>query len=239
MRASSVRVAAALTLLGATLSFTPSAGAQQPPPTPPPAATPPPGYTPPPPGYAPPPPGYAPPPPGYAPPPSTTYIITQPGAPPPAYYGQPDPAGRLGPRTLDYEEGDPIPTGYHKRTKIRTGLVVGGSVMFGVTYLTTIFVAGIGQLINDIPPEGTKDFGPLLIPFVGPFIGIGTTKPSTGGTFGLSMLGVLQTGGLAMFICGLALPRTVLVRDDIGKPSLTVTPTFGVNSGGLSLTGAF
>src|SRR5438270_2196861 len=75
--------------------FTRSASAQQP-------AEP----APPPPGYAPPPPGYSTAPPAY-------------GAPPPGYgYGVPGqpmpyPAQALGPKTMEYEEGDPFPAGYH------------------------------------------------------------------------------------------------------------------------------
>jgi hypothetical protein len=182
------------------------------------------------PGAGQPPPGYAPAAPGYAP--------AAPGYPPPAYY--PQPAYSTAPAILDYEDGDPVPPGYHKSSHARKGLVIGGSVLFGTTYLLTLSVAGIGQLVNDVYPKGSKDFGPLLIPVAGPFVGLATTQPSSGGAFGLALLGLMQAGGVAMFIAGFAAPKTRLVRD--GKnpgPTFAVLPTsFGPSSAGLGLVGS-
>lgn len=190
----------------------------------------PPGYGQPPPGYAPP--GYGQPPPGYA----------QPGygQPPPAYYAPPGyPGAPMGPKVLDYEEGDAIPAGYRTGTRVRKGLVIGGSVMLGVGYLVTIMAAGIGQAVNDIGNGGSKDFGPLLIPVAGPFVGLATTHPSSGGAFGLVFLGTVQTAGLAMLIGGIAAPKTVLLRNEVGHVKFTVLPQIGAGTAGLGVVGAF
>jgi hypothetical protein len=191
---------------------------------------PPAGYTPPPAGYGQPPPGYGQVPPGYPQAPPGTYY-----APAPGYAATP----ALGPKVLEYEEGDTIPPGYRTGTRVRKGLVIGGSVMLGVGYLLTIMTAGIGQLVNNVGDPGTKDFGPLLIPVVGPFIGMGTTHPSTGGVFGLAFLGVAQTAGLGMLIGGIAAPKTVLLRNEVAGVKLTVTPQFGPGTAGLGAVGSF
>ena len=190
-----------------------------------------PGYGQPPPGYAQP--GYGQPPPGYA----------QPGyygqSPPPAYYAPPGyPGASMGPKVLDYEEGDAIPAGYRTGTRVRKGLVVGGSVMLGVGYLITIMAAGLGQVISNVG-QSSKDFGPLLVPVAGPFIGIATTDPSTGGAFGLAFLGTVQTAGLVMLIGGIAAPKTVLIRNEVGHVKFTVLPQIGAGTAGLGVVGAF
>jgi hypothetical protein len=195
-----------------------------------------PGAQPPPAGYGQPPPGYyGQPPPGYGQPPPGGYYAPAPGyAPTPGYTTAP-----MGPRYLDYEEGDAIPPGYRTGTRIRKGLVIGGSVMFGVSYLITIFAAGIGQAVTNINETSTKDFGPLLIPIAGPFIGISTTHASSGGAFGLAFLGITQTAGLGMLIAGIAAPKTVLVRNEVGRVKFTVVPQIGATSTGLGMVGTF
>ena len=182
----------------------------------------------PPPGYGQPPPGYAQP--GYGQPPAGAYYAPAPGG----YPGMP-----MGPKVLDYEEGDAIPAGYRTGTRVRKGLVIGGSVMLGVGYLITIMAAGIGQAVNDVGDRGNKDFGPLLIPVVGPFVGIATTHASSGGAFGLAFLGTVQTAGLAMLIGGIAAPKTVLVRNEVGRVKFTVLPQIGATSAGLGMVGSF
>lgn len=236
----------ALAIVGAATIFAGNAGAQTPGAAPgqPPAAAPgqtivvvqQPGYGQPPAGYAPPPAAYGQPPPGYGQVPPG-----YPQAPPGTYYAPAPgyPAAALGPKVIDYEEGDTIPVGYRTGTRVRKGLVIGGSVMLGVGYLVTIMAAGIGQLVNNVGTQGTKDFGPLLIPVVGPFIGLGTTHPSTGGVFGLTFLGVVQTAGLGMLIGGIAAPKTVLLRNEVAGVKFTVTPQFGASTAGIGAVGSF
>jgi hypothetical protein len=150
-------------------------------------------------------PGYAPPPPGYAP---------------------------MGPKVIrTYQDGDPIPPGYHPDTRVRLGLVIGGASIFGGVYLITALVAAT---IND---TSSRDASLLYIPVFGPFAQISQTKDQ-GLIVAEIFTGLLQAGGVAMFIAGLAAPKTVLVRNDIG--SLSVTPVaFGNGGYGVGAVGTF
>lgn len=209
---------------------------QEPPPPPPgfqPMQQPPPGYGQPPPGYGQPgygpPPGYAPPP-GYGPPPGY--------APPPGYTAPPGyapPKQDPGPRVLPHEEGEPVPPGYHLDTRIRKGLVIGGAVTFGVMYLITAFTGALLDSADELAGN-TNMFVPLYVPAVGPFIAIGTTGATAGGAFMLALDGVVQCGGLAMGIAGIAAPQSIIVRNDadVSKPSFKVTP-MAVGQGGMGL----
>jgi len=210
------------------LSFASIAGAQdqspppyqEPPPPPPPQQT----YQPPPQQQtyqAPPPSGQ----PNYAPQPNYT--------PPPAYAQQQP----LGPAEFDdWNPGDPIPPGYHKAHRKRRGLIVGGAVTFGVLYSVSILVAATGEDSN----PGHNKLAALFVPVFGPFIQLGNSNSATGNFF-LVADGLAQAAGVTMFALGLALPETILVRNDLAEnaPKMTVGPLFAQNGGGLSLTGHF
>jgi hypothetical protein len=226
---------ASAAVVAATLTAAASAQAQgapaaQPPPPPPPSAAAqpaaqPPPPPPPPPGYGPPPAGYGPPPAGYGPPPAGY-------GPPPSYY--PPPGSEyppVGPKKMGYEEGQPIPPGYHLETRARRGLIIAGAVTFGVTYLLSAFTASIA-----VDAGGDEEFGPLFIPVAGPFVTIGTAEAEGTGTFALVLDGVAQAGGVAMFIAGLATEEQYLLRNDVA--SVKVAPMMvGPNSFGLGIRG--
>ena len=179
-------------------------------------------------------------PPGYEPmaPPS----MQQPAQP--GYYVPPSVA-MSGPRRItDWEEGEPIPPGYHPISRIRKGLVIGGAVTFGSVYLINVMTAAIAQdTCNSL--GGCSGLGALYAPIVGPFIQMGATHTSATGNFFLVMDGLVQAGGVAMFIAGLAAPKMVLVRNDLAKapPKLQISPpvplSFGKGGGGLGFVGAF
>jgi len=143
-----------------------------------------------------------------------------------------------GPRVIkDWREGDPIPPGYHPAERARTGLIVGGATMFGVPYLISALSAAI-----------TADNGcctAMWIPVVGPFIQMTqwhTTDASAvdTGDFFLVLDGALQAAGVALFVYGLAVPKTVLVRNDLGMfKNVTASPVVGKNFTGLGLSGQF
>jgi hypothetical protein len=181
---------------------------------------------------APPPPGYVPaPPPGYGPGYTTPiYQQTQ-----PSYI--PQSVAFSGPRIIkDWSEGEPIPPGYHEATRIRRGLVVGGAVLFGTTYLLSAIVAAA---VTDCHCGGTA--GALFIPGAGPFVELGQSNSATGSLF-LVLDGVSQLGGIAMFVAGLAAPRTVLVRNDLGSTSafhLALSPIVGPGRSGMGVVGTF
>jgi len=190
---------------------------------------------------------------------NTTPYATQPvyTAPPPANGGQPNsgeyvaPAqgqpqqqviyvqgnpGMTGPKELPYDDGDPVPPGYHPDTRMRKGLIIGGAVTFGVFYLISALVGAATIDCNSLTSgSACGGGGVLLIPAAGPFIAIGTMKADGGGAALLVLDGVAQAGGLAMLILGIAVPKSVLVRNDIatGKKITvgSIEPVLGPQSG--------
>ncbi len=233
----------ALTLLVTGL-VAPNLMAQAPPPPPPPTATatpppPPPGpptapparpdVAPPahPPGPARQPPPYGYPPPAWSYPPPPGYSAPPYAYPPPPGYGY----GLPPPKYRPYHEGGPAPEGYYRDTRVRRGLVIAGAVTFGATYLVSTSVASAEQDSRD-----ASDWAPLFIPVVGPFITVGTAESKSFATFALIMSGLAQSGGLAMFIAGVAAPKDIWVRNDLGR--FTVAPIVaGDNGVGLGLIG--
>jgi len=197
------------------------------------AAPPPPGYAPPPPGYSPPPPGYAPPQPGYG------YGV------PGQQYAVPVQQPPPGPKTMDYEDGEPIPAGYHKKTRVRKWMVAGGAATFGALYLFSLIIGATGDSVcsseqssgnlNPCRPNGWRD---LYIPVAGPFVAIAGLN-ATGGTAPLLIDGIGQAAGVALLIVGIAMPSSELVRDDVGKPKFFVTPTVARGATGLGVVGTF
>jgi hypothetical protein len=186
-------------------------------PPPPPAATAPPPAQPAPPGYPPSP--YAPPqqpPPAYPPAPDAPPGWTAPGYSN-QYRYQPMPM------ELRYVEGRPIPPNYHLETRPRKGLVISGSIIFGVPYFLSLSVAASSKYVPDRW---------LYAPIVGPFVDLGNRKENCTtigqGNFGstttcsddsserffLMADGLMQVAGTTMLILGLALPQQLLVRDD-------------------------
>lgn len=162
-------------------------------------------------------PTYVAPPPVYAPPPGGGYGAPYQPAPPPP-----------GPPRMKYSEGDPVPPGYRVETRTRTGLVVGGSIMFGLLYGLTALGASEAE---------SSDAKWLYLPVVGPFVYASTLDGDFSGVarFFLYVDGLIQAGGAAMFIVGVV-GKTELVRNDIAKVS--VAPLLG-RATGLSLIAEF
>jgi hypothetical protein len=152
-----------------------------------------------------------------------------------------------GPRVInDWSEGEPIPPGYHESTRIRRGLVIGGAVLFGTTYLLTALTGSI--LIsanNDCGGTcGSSGWGTLLIPAVGPFVSMAHSGNTALGNFWLAFDGLAQVGGITMFAVGIASPATVLVRNDLGSNSnnglhLALAPIVAPDRQGAALIGTF
>ncbi len=124
---------------------------------------------------------------------------------------------------------------------MRTGLAIGGGVTFGVTWLLSALVgAALSESFNDDDTIENDDTAwPLFIPVAGPFIGIGTMEASYGPGFILVLDGLAQTGGLAMFIAGLAAKKQMLVRDDVYAVDIEVAPLVGGGTSGLAVTAKF
>jgi hypothetical protein len=197
-----------------------------------------------PPGYAPAyPPGYAPaPPPGQGPGYTTPiYQQTQ-----PSYI--PQSVAFSGPRVIsDWSEGEPIPPGYHESTRIRKGLVIGGAVLFGTTYLLSALTASVAISADSADCNGcsgnSSGLGTLLIPGVGPFVTMAHSGNTALGNFWLAFDGIAQVGGITMFAIGIASPKTVLVRNDLGSNSsgfhLALSPIIAPGRQGMGVIGTF
>jgi hypothetical protein len=141
-----------------------------------------------------------------------------------------------GPRVIsDWEEGEAIPPGYHQSTRIRKGAVIAGSVVFGIFYLISTGVAAAGA---DVHPGAANPEAALWIPGIGPFIQIGSTSSATG-DWALAVDGIAQSGGLALLVYGIASPRPVLVRNDLGFRVVPRPMALGRNGGGFGLVGSF
>ena len=114
----------------------------------------------------------------------------------------------------------------------RYGLIISGSIVFGMPYLFSAF-GGLSSLgSNDTTGVA------LLLPVIGPFIVAGQSDfhGLEGFVSGLLLIsGLVQTTGAALLIAGLAGSKKVLVRNDIAK---VVRPEFfvGPRSVGMKLT---
>ncbi len=138
-----------------------------------------------------------------------------------------------GPRVIqDWDEDSgTVPNGYHTESRIRRGLVVGGAVTFGVMYLLTAFGASVA---NDLGGGANA----LYVPVLGPFIQM-TNSDSSSGKFLLAIDGAAQAAGAAMLIYGIASPKTVLVRNDLGMTTHIVPMRMGNGGSGVGLMGTF
>ena len=168
------------------------------------------------------------------PPPPYPGQYPPPGYPPgqPYYPYAPQGVAPWGPRFItDWQEGMPIPYGYHQTKRARRGLVVAGSIVFGVTYLYTAMLAA------ESPSSSRGDESWLYLPVLGPLLQM-TQADSRWGTGVLTLDALAQASGVAMFIAGMIYPRTILVRSDLA--SMTVVPMkIGMEGSGLELVGRF
>lgn len=167
-----------------------------------------------------------------SPPPLTPPPLSDAPPPPPPQRPQADYPLANGPRTLEWEPGEPVPQGYHPVTQIRTGLVVGGAVTFGSVWLLNVLVATIAIDTN----QGQAI--PLFVPILGPFIAMGTFQSlQATDVFFLALDGLVQAGGVAMLVAGIAAPRHQLVRNRYASLLFPMPMSFGNGSAGISIGG--
>ncbi|WP_437739291.1 hypothetical protein WME73_27010 [Sorangium sp. So ce302] len=139
-----------------------------------------------------------------------------------------------GPKVLPWREGEPVPPGYHPETRVRKGLVISGSIVFGTVYLFTAIGGG------DAVYRGSPGYAALFVPCAGPFITLATTRQDDLETMALVLDGLVQITGAALLVPGLLVPRRVLVRDDVNQPFVLPAPmALGPSSAGLGLVGRF
>lgn len=151
------------------------------------------------------------------------------------YYGQvPTSVAMSGPRKItDWQEGEPIPPGYHPVTRVRVGLVAGGAALFAALYIPSVIAAAVNQ------EYGSGNVIALYAPVVGPFIAMTKTGSPTANVF-LAIDGIGQAAGVAMLLGGILAPKTILIRNDLGNLTLRPTPMSFSNGGnGFGFVGTF
>jgi hypothetical protein len=139
------------------------------------------------------------------------------------------------------------------------GLAIAGGVTTGALWLVSL---GIGLALEDDArkeeerrnqanetgayyyPESSGLLGlvgaddvvwPLALPVVGPFVTMGTANARGAGLAALLLDGVIQTGGLAMLIVGLAVKKPVLVLQQATEARLRISPSLGPTGAGFGL----
>src|SRR6185437_10250215 len=145
----------------------------------------------------------------------------------------PGPYAQSAPILTDWDISQPIPTGYHAKSRIRLPWVIAGSALLGAAYVPT-FIGGVAGAAG-----GTRAAAAGVVPVLGPFVWMSQLHGSGqwADTF-LVVDGLAQVAGAAAIIVGIAAPRHVLVRDDMAKVHIMPTPiSFGRSGGGIGLTG--
>jgi hypothetical protein len=165
-------------------------------------------------------------------------IVQQPA--PPAVTLTVAPPPMMGPRIItDWEDGDPIPPGYRRIERTRRGAIIGGAVLFGSMYLVSVLVAAANDdaaRASNTSPQTDA----LYIPAVGPFVQMMAKSNAALGNVALAIDGIAQSGGVALFVLGVAVPKTMLMRETVdNKPTLQVLPLMAKGATGLRLVGSF
>lgn len=145
------------------------------------------------------------------------------------------PPGLLPPRYFshraidDWEEGDPVPTGYRSVSVVRRGMAIAGGSIFGAAYVAgTVGASTCGDSCRA-----------LFAPLVGPFITAATFDDGDAVVTPLLMLdGLAQVGGAVLFITGLA-TETKELRRRYGGVELELAPAVGLDGGSLGVVGRF
>ncbi|MBK8251626.1 MAG: hypothetical protein IPK82_03030 [Polyangiaceae bacterium] len=162
------------------------------------------------------------------PPPSPTQNVPVMPTAPPIMVAPPP-----GPPPNDWQPGDPVPVGYQVGEQRRRWPIIGGVVVFssvwGFCALTGIFAAIVGS--------NKTAAGVFIIPVAGPFINLATQTMGSDDAIFTATTGVLQTIGAGAIIAGLVMPpvkKLVPIKAD-----LSITPTIGQTTQGVSVMGTF
>jgi hypothetical protein len=183
-----------------------------------------------------PPPTYQPaPPPPY--PPGAAPAGAPPGYGPPVYAVPASGVPVSGPEEItEFDDSAPVPYGYTRVSRTHKGLIIGGAVTLGATYLATAFIGAVAA--DFLKAEGSNiSVAPVFVPVVGPWLEIGETDSAIA-KFYLTVSGLGQAAGAVMLLYGITSSRTVLVRND----QLIVTsiaPMIAPGASGLSVVGRF
>ena len=156
-------------------------------------------------------------------------------------YGQPmyapqAPPYDLRPAEMPYREGQPVPAGYHAEDRVRNGPLITGIALVGSFYLLGL-AAGAGD-------DFDNQKGWLLLPVLGPWMTLMQREDTCeiqdefGDSCSVVFDGLVQGTGALLMGIGLAVPKTVLVRDD--ARTVRIAPgRVGEQGRGLTIRGTF
>jgi hypothetical protein len=132
--------------------------------------------------------------------------------------------------------------GYRTETEPRYGMVVAGSVLFGVGYLAPLSIVAAAEFPNDSEWMAVPVAGPFLTMYrmdwypwcTGSLECVGQGFGNTFAGIGLVLTGVMQAAGVTLLTVGLAAPKERQV------PVYAVTPMpLGDDGYGLGVEGRF
>jgi hypothetical protein len=157
-----------------------------------------------------------------------------PDAPPPPTSAPPPPAS-----TPPWNSSQPAPPGYHVERRINRGLVIAGSVVFGVAYV------GIVIPLLIVAANGSPSAAVVTVPVGGPFYLVPANLRGANGVPAVAGMAVLdalvQAAGAGMLIGGIAGKR-VLVPGPSPQSTVQLAPVplrFGNGGAGIGIAGAF
>jgi hypothetical protein len=142
-----------------------------------------------------------------------------------------------GPKLIEpLDDLRPPPDGYTEVQRRRKGMLIGGSITFGVSYGIALLVAAAGD--DDARYNGGhNEFAAMWVPVLGPLLQIGNTETSEGKVVLLGMGGAEALGATMLFV-GLTSTKRMFLRNDL-VGSLHVAPMAGHGSSGVVLSGQF
>jgi hypothetical protein len=138
------------------------------------------------------------------------------------------PTPRVTPRASDWEQPNPVPTGYVVERRLRWNLLIRGAGLLLVTYSFT----AVGS-------AGSRDRAALWVPVAGPFIQLG--QPSDRRLWTVPVLvgdGLLQAAAAAAIAYAALVPKQVIVKERMSA-RVTVLPMLSYTGGSLYFTGSF
>ena len=126
-------------------------------------------------------------------------------APPPGYSAQPAqyadpyrPAPGQPYIQAGVRPGDPLPGEYRPRPRLSRGMMIGGIIMLGLSYLPGMLT---GAIMLDARESRFQEIGAyLLIPVLGPFLALG---PAEHAKSVLALYGVVQLSGAILMVAGI------------------------------------
>lgn len=124
--------------------------------------------------------------------------------------------------------------------KPRVGMIIGGAVTLGVSWLMHSGIAAMAQAVYTETERPVREMWPNYIPVLGPWITM-TTLPNDSvrglSMVGLAFSGLVQGTGLALLIAGAVSKQRVPVY--AANQKIQLTPVIGPASTGLALSGNF